>query len=164
MADAVRDLLTKDGVFTFEVSYLLDIVQKMLFDTIYHEHLCYHLSSVLSESLQAAWFAIDRCTTHSNEGWIASRNSSTLLVVDGRSPQRAATHRTRGTRGLHSTETFRVLTSRIELAKVQFTNFLDRCRASAKLVAGYGASPTVTTLLSQFDLAKRIEFRSMTTR
>ncbi len=42
MADAVRGLLAPGGVFTFEVSYLLDIVQKMLFDTVYHEHLCYH--------------------------------------------------------------------------------------------------------------------------
>ena len=42
MADAVGELLAPDGFFTFEVSYLLDIVQKMLFDTVYHEHLCYH--------------------------------------------------------------------------------------------------------------------------
>src|SRR5581483_3601640 len=42
MADGIRDLLSPDGIFTFEVSYLLDIVQKMLFDTVYHEHLCYH--------------------------------------------------------------------------------------------------------------------------
>ena len=26
----------------FLAPYLLDIVQKMLFDTVYHEHLCYH--------------------------------------------------------------------------------------------------------------------------
>ena len=42
MADAIRGLLAPGGLFTFEVSYLLDIVQKMLFDTVYHEHLCYH--------------------------------------------------------------------------------------------------------------------------
>ena len=42
MADAIGELLAPDGLFTFEVSYLLDIVQKMLFDTVYHEHLCYH--------------------------------------------------------------------------------------------------------------------------
>src|SRR5579884_1479557 len=42
MADGIRTLLAADGLFIFEVSYLLDIVQKMLFDTVYHEHLCYH--------------------------------------------------------------------------------------------------------------------------
>ena len=35
---------------------------------------------------------------------------------------------------------------------------LDRCRAAGKIVAGYGASPTVTTLLHQFDLGRRIDF------
>ena len=39
---AVSNLLTNDGLFVFEVSYLLDVYQKTLFDTIYHEHLSYH--------------------------------------------------------------------------------------------------------------------------
>ena len=38
----IRDLLTEDGIFIFEVSYLKDVVEKNLFDTIYHEHLSYH--------------------------------------------------------------------------------------------------------------------------
>ncbi len=42
VADGVRELLVDDGMFVFEVSYLVDIVEKMLFDTVYHEHLCYH--------------------------------------------------------------------------------------------------------------------------
>ena len=39
---AIENLLTKEGVFIFEVSYLKDVVSKNLFDTIYHEHLSYH--------------------------------------------------------------------------------------------------------------------------
>ena len=42
MTDAIASLLDEDGIFIFEVSYLLDIVDKFLFDTIYHEHLSYH--------------------------------------------------------------------------------------------------------------------------
>ena len=38
----VKSLLSPDGVFVFEVSYLFDVVGKTLFDTIYHEHLSYH--------------------------------------------------------------------------------------------------------------------------
>ena len=30
------------GVFVFEVSYLVDVFEKTLFDTIYHEHVAYH--------------------------------------------------------------------------------------------------------------------------
>ena len=42
MAEGIRELLADDGVFIFEVSYLPDILEKKLFDTVYHEHLCYH--------------------------------------------------------------------------------------------------------------------------
>ena len=35
----VAKLLAPDGVFVFEVSYLMDVLEKTLFDTIYHEHL-----------------------------------------------------------------------------------------------------------------------------
>ncbi|SVE13931.1 uncharacterized protein METZ01_LOCUS466785, partial [marine metagenome] len=38
----VRSLLAPDGIFIFEVSYLADVLEKTLFDTIYHEHLSYH--------------------------------------------------------------------------------------------------------------------------
>jgi len=38
----VKTLLDTDGVFAFEVSYLVDVYEKLLFDTIYHEHLAYH--------------------------------------------------------------------------------------------------------------------------
>jgi hypothetical protein len=34
-------LLGNDGVFIIEAPYLIDLIDKTLFDTIYHEHLCY---------------------------------------------------------------------------------------------------------------------------
>ena len=42
MLDGIRELLAPDGVFVFEVIYLADMLQKLTFDTIYHEHLCFH--------------------------------------------------------------------------------------------------------------------------
>ncbi len=42
MAAAIGSLLADDGVFVFEVSYLLDTVKGLVFDFVYHEHLCYH--------------------------------------------------------------------------------------------------------------------------
>ncbi len=38
----VRKLLKSNGVFSFEVSYFGDVVDKNLFDTLYHEHTSYH--------------------------------------------------------------------------------------------------------------------------
>jgi hypothetical protein len=59
---------------------------------------------------------------------------------------------------LHSPEAFRAYARRIDAGREQFVALLDRCRAAGKIVAGYGASPTVTTLIDQFDLAGRLDF------
>ena len=39
---AVNKLLKDDGIFIFEVGYLIDVLEKKYFDTIYHEHLDFH--------------------------------------------------------------------------------------------------------------------------
>lgn len=39
--EGVKTLLADDGVFVFEVPYLVDLVRNNEFDTIYHEHLSY---------------------------------------------------------------------------------------------------------------------------
>jgi len=40
--DGVKLLLSEDGTFIFENSYLLDMVNKGIFDVIYHEHFYHH--------------------------------------------------------------------------------------------------------------------------
>ena len=42
LINGIKNLLSPNGIFVFEVSYLVDVIQKNLFDTIYHEHLSYH--------------------------------------------------------------------------------------------------------------------------
>jgi hypothetical protein len=158
MADAIGELLTSEGLFVFEVSYLLDIVHKMLFDTVYHEHLCYHSVRSL-----AAFFPrhglelidVERIPTKggSLRGTVQVAGGSRAV-----SPQVRRLLEWEELTGLHSAETFRALGRRIEVAKGQFNAVLDRCRASGRVVAGYGASPTVTTLINQFDLVDRLDF------
>ena len=41
-AKGVKNILSKDGLFIFEVSYLKNVIEKLTFDTIYHEHMSYH--------------------------------------------------------------------------------------------------------------------------
>ena len=39
---AIKSILKPNGLFVFEVSYLLDVINKKLLGTIFHEHLSYH--------------------------------------------------------------------------------------------------------------------------
>jgi len=158
MADGIRELLAPDGLFSFEVSYLLDIVQKMLFDTVYHEHLCYHSVRSLNafftrHGLQL--FDVQRIPTKGGSlRGLVQRAGGPRPV----SPEVRRLLEWEELTGLHSPDTFRAFARRIEAAKEQVLTLLDRVRAAGMIVAGYGASPTVTTLLSQFDLGNRIDF------
>jgi ubiquinone/menaquinone biosynthesis C-methylase UbiE len=42
IVEGVKRLLQRDGVYVFEAHYVLDFIQKVEFDTVYHEHLCYY--------------------------------------------------------------------------------------------------------------------------
>lgn len=158
MADAIRELLAPDGLFVLEVSYLLDIVHKMLFDTVYHEHLCYHSVRSLAEFFPRHGLQLVDVQRIPTKG---GSLRGTVQLAGGTRAVSAEVRRllewedfTR----LHSPETFRALGGRINAAKDQFVAVVDRCRAAGKVIAGYGASPTVTTLLNQFDLRHRLDF------
>jgi hypothetical protein len=45
--EGIPSLLANDGVFVIEVSYLIELIDQTLFDTIYHEHLCYYSLTAL---------------------------------------------------------------------------------------------------------------------
>ena len=66
-AKGVKKILSPNGVFSFEVSYFLDVCNKTLVDTIYHEHTSYHTVSPLISffnSLDLEIFDIDKINNH----------------------------------------------------------------------------------------------------
>lgn len=42
LLSCISDLLSENGYFIFEVSYLVDLLENSVVDYVYHEHLCYH--------------------------------------------------------------------------------------------------------------------------
>ncbi len=64
---SVQRLLDKNGVFVFEVSYLGDVVDNLLFDTIYMEHQFYHSLQPLykfMDTMGLPVFRVERIKTH----------------------------------------------------------------------------------------------------
>jgi hypothetical protein len=158
MAEGIRSLLSTDGVFVFEVSYLLDIVRKMLFDTVYHEHLCYHSVRSLDRFFRRhnlELIDVERLPTKGG-----SLRGVVQLAGGPRqvSPTVARMIEWEEIEGLHSPAMFRLYSRRIETAREEFVALLDRLRQQGKQIVGYGASPTVTTLLHHFDLGNRLEY------
>jgi hypothetical protein len=130
----------------------------MLFDTVYHEHLCYHSVRSLR-----SFFAL-HCLELIDVQRISTKGGSlrcTVQLVGGKrqvSPSVGQLVEWESLCRLHCLDTFQAYARRITSAREQFVGLLDRCRAAGKIIAGYGASPTVTTLIDQFDLAGRLDF------
>lgn len=58
LAKNVASILDKDGVFVSESQYLMDIVEKLEFDTIYHEHLRFYALKPLMRLFELAGLTI----------------------------------------------------------------------------------------------------------
>jgi hypothetical protein len=158
IADGIREMLAREGVFVFEVSYMPDIVRKMLFDTVYHEHLCYHAVRPFVTFLRAhgmELFDVERIPTKggSIRGW-ARRADGTRVVTPAVGEMLALEER----EGFGRPEVYREFARKIAAAREATLELVDRIRGAGGVVAGYGASATVTTLLHHFDLGRRLDF------
>ena len=158
--EGVRGLLAPDGLFIFEVSYLLDVYENRLFDTIYHEHLDYHRVGPLRRFFREngmAFVDAQRVSTQggSLRGFVRSAGSDGegggeegAAVDELEALERAA--------GLEKPETYRLFAAQIEHRRVELTALLKGLKAEGKMVAGYGAPAKATTLMYHFGLGRDV--------
>ncbi len=155
-ADAVSILLDAQGVFIFEVSYLVDVIQKLLFDTIYHEHVSYHALTPLIRffaSIGLRLFDAERIDTHggSIRGYVCHREAS--HPTTDRLSDLVALEREMG---VTQPEVYSRFKSRIQERGAQLRSRLAELRKDGKSIAGFGAPAKLTTLMHEFGLDRQI--------
>ncbi len=158
ITDGIRTVLSSEGTFTFEVSYMVDIVRKMLFDTLYHEHLCYHAVKPLVNFFHLHGMKlidVERIPAKGGSLHGTAQRADGSLDV---SPRVGELLRLEQEMRFDQPETFRTFAADIEAVRSRFLHMLDGLLAQGKVIAGYGASATVTTLLYHFDLGRRLSF------
>jgi len=152
----VRSLLAHDGVFAFEVSYLVDVVEKTLFDTIYHEHLSYHSVRPLIPFFAANGMELieaQRISTHGGSlRGIAQLRGGPWKV----GPSVGEALATEARLGLDRAESFRAFGRDIDRIKAELRLLLHGFKAAGKSIAGFGAPAKATTLMYHFDIGPKI--------
>ncbi len=156
MATSIRELLAPDGVFVFEASYLLDIIDRMLLGTIFHEHLSHHSVKPLVGFLKR----------HGMELIDVQRNSIQGGSIVGTVQLAGGPHSVSETVGdlleleadreLDQPETLRRFDDDLQQLKGQLDELIADVRKQQKTVWGYGAARSGTTLIAQMDLGKVI--------
>lgn len=152
IADGVAQLLKPDGLFVFEVSYLLDVVEKTLFDTIYHEHLCYHavkplvgffdrhgLELVDAIRVESHGGSVRGIVKRKGSRWPRQHRVDELLALET-------------ARGLDRPEAYRRLAGTIQQRKEELVTLLGRLKSAGSRIVGFGAPAKATTLMFAFGI------------
>lgn len=148
--EGVKALLAPDGVFVFEVQYLKDLVEKNLFDMVYHEHLCFHHLTPLVpffERMGLTLFDVEHVPTHggSLRGYVGWQNGPHSV-----SPR--VGEMLKGESALNILETYRDLARRIRASGEKLRALISDAHKEGKRVVGYGAPAKATTLGYAFGI------------
>lgn len=155
MADSIRALLAPDGLFTFEVSYVVDIVDHMLLGTLFHEHLCYHAVKPMRAFLARHGLELVDVERVGIQGGSIIGFAQLSGGPRPESPRVAELIRMEEERGFDRLETYLAFDRRIEKLKQDVGGLLDTLGSRG---AGYGAARGGTALLYRLDLGRRLEF------
>lgn len=156
ITDGIRILLAPDGVFVFEVSYLVDVFEKTLFDTIYHEHLAYHSVRPLVAFFAAhgmQLIAAERISSHGGSLRGVAQVAGGPRTVE---PSVADLIALEKTLGLDRADTLNAFGARINAVKSELTARLHELKAAGKTIAGFGAPAKATTLMYHFGIGPDI--------
>jgi hypothetical protein len=154
--DGVRILLAEDGVLAFEVSYLVDVFENTLFDTIYHEHLDYHSVAPLIPFLAAHGLELieaERVDTHGGSIRVVAQLAGGKRPV-GASVAACVAEEKR--LGLDQAATLKAFGSRIAEVGAELKGLLTGMKAEGKRIAGFGAPAKATTLMYHFGITKEV--------
>jgi len=143
-----RHVLKDEGVLTFEFPHLLNLIELVQFDTIYHEHYSYLSLLTVERVLQANGlrvFDVELLPTHGGSlrlfcCHVGSGRGETEALQALRAREAAA--------GLDRIETYLDFTPQVEAVRESFRGFLQRAKSEGKRIAAYGAAAKGNTFLN----------------
>ena len=140
--------LKDEGVLTFEFPHLLKLIERVQFDTIYHEHYSY-LSLVAVEQVLAANglrpFDVELLPTHGGSlRLFCCHAGSGHRETEALRALRATEH----VAGLDRLEGYAGFTPRVEAVRDGFRAYLAEAKAAGRKVAAYGAAAKGNTFLN----------------
>jgi SAM-dependent methyltransferase len=153
----IKTILDDDGKFIMETSYLLHLIDNMVFDTIYHEHLSYFgLKSLVYLFHKNGLKVVDaqivntkggslKCYVEHDNGQNVSQNVINILKNEN-------------DRGLYDFNIYKEYSLKIDKEKNNIVSKLKQLKDSGKTIFGYGASNTTTTLLHHFEIAEYFDY------
>jgi SAM-dependent methyltransferase len=138
----VTTLLEDEGVFIFEVQYQGDLLALVQYDTVYHEHTCYHSLTALARLLAAHQLRIvdvKRIPIHAGSIRVTAARAGT-----GRQPAPIVDEMLHAERGWNVDR----FGEQVETRRQSLRRLVRDLRRAGRRVVGYGAAGRSTILLN----------------
>jgi SAM-dependent methyltransferase len=152
----IRRLLKPTGAYVFETQYALDVFEKTLLDSIYHEHLsCFSVTPVVRAFARSGFEVFDAERIPTKGGsirfWIQHRGGPHRIaptVGELMALEHAA--------GLCDPAYLRRFGDRVLAIRTRLHALIDEAQSSGRPVAAYGTSVGCVALIHQFSLEDKL--------
>lgn len=145
----IASLLKDDGIAVIEAPYVVDLIEHLEFDTIYHEHLCYFSVTALKTLFQRQGLQlvdVERLPIHGGSiRLFVGKQGEVAHSVDQLLEEEAR-------RGADKCAFYRDFGAKVARLKSALRVMLTNLKGSGKHVAAYGASAKGSTLLNFFEI------------
>ncbi|MFC3694296.1 methyltransferase domain-containing protein [Chenggangzhangella methanolivorans] len=141
-------MLKPEGTLTFEFPHLLNLMDQVQFDTIYHEHFSYLSLLIVEKALASVGmraYDVEELPTHGGSLRVfcchkdaAFAEQPGLLHVRAKETEA----------GLHEIAAYEGFSEKVDATRRSFRAFLEKAAADGKTIAGYGAAAKGNTFLN----------------
>jgi len=150
----IRTILKDDGVAVIEVPYVKDMIDRVEFDTIYHEHLCYFSLSALNTLFRRHDLIIQDVERVSIHGGSIRIYAVPMIGLHSRSSRVHDLLEEESGWGAADPRYYQSFGTQVSSLKAALVSFLTKLKQQSKRIAGYGASAKGSTLLNYFGIGK----------
>lgn len=147
----IETLLAPGGTFVVEAHYLVDILEQVAFDTVYHEHVSYWALGPLTRLLETTGLEVvraERLPIHHGQLRVSMQRRGEGTI----DPSVAAVLAEEERLGLKELATFEHFAAAAARIRTDLRNMLAELKADGKRVAAYGAPAKGSTLLEFLGL------------
>lgn len=147
----IKDLLADKGVFISESGYLLDFIEKLQYDSVYHEHLRYYSLKplkILFKKFGLEIIDVERGSIHGGTIIVYAAKKGKYPIA-GRV---AELIRREEKFGLYKKETFINFARRVKKNKLAIQKLIISLKSKGKNIVGVGAPAKGNTLLNYCNL------------
>lgn len=150
---AIATVLKDRGMACLEFPYLVDLIEKVEFDTIYHQHLCYFSVTALDALFRRHGLFINDIRR------LPIHGGSLRLYVERAErvgPSITGLLNAEAEAGVPTLEYYRRFAEQVGDIKNELLCILERMKGEGRRIVGYGAAAKATTLLSYCGIDRRL--------